>query len=99
MKAVSKLGVCPEESSPKQLYDWPYDIQKFTEKSPPLSFARTPSAGDWILAGSMLRLLVALLAPGVNPGLPHPGAHAGLGQVQLLRDVADAPALADGCLN
>jgi C1A family cysteine protease len=36
MKAVSKLGVCPETSSPKsQPYDWPYDIGKFTLQPPP----------------------------------------------------------------
>jgi len=36
MKAVSKLGVCPETSSPKsQPYDLPYDIGKFTQPPPP----------------------------------------------------------------
>jgi len=36
MKAVSKLGVCPEVSSPKpQPYDCPYDIAKFTRIPPP----------------------------------------------------------------
>jgi len=33
-KAVSKLGVCPESSSPAQPSDWPYDIDKFTKKPP-----------------------------------------------------------------
>jgi len=38
MKAVSKLGVCPETSSPSQPYDWPYDIKKFTQSPPPSGY-------------------------------------------------------------
>jgi C1A family cysteine protease len=38
MKSVSKLGVCPESSSPKQPSDWPYDIAQFTSKPPPPCF-------------------------------------------------------------
>lgn len=36
MKVVSKLGVCPEASSPKpQPYDWPYDVKQFAQQPPP----------------------------------------------------------------
>jgi len=38
MRAVSKLGVCPEASSPPQPYDWPYDIKKFTQRPSPACY-------------------------------------------------------------
>lgn len=34
IKSVAKVGVCPEESHPKQPYDWRYVIGKFTQKPP-----------------------------------------------------------------
>ncbi len=39
MKAVAKLGVCPESSSPPQPSDWPYEIARFTVKPPAPCYA------------------------------------------------------------
>jgi C1A family cysteine protease len=38
MKAVAKLGVCPEASKPPQAYDWPYEISMFTAPPPAACF-------------------------------------------------------------
>ncbi len=67
MKVVAKLGVCPESSSPKaQPYDWPYDIQKFTQKPPPpcYEFALAHQVTSYRRIQQVLTQMRACLASG-----------------------------------
>lgn len=38
MKAVAKLGVCPESSSPASESDWPYAVERFAARPPAAAF-------------------------------------------------------------
>ena len=66
MKAVSKLGVCPETSSPSQPYDCPYDVKTFTKRpSPPCyEFALAHQITSYRRILQVLTQLRACLASG-----------------------------------
>ena len=59
VKAVAKLGVCPEP-------EWPYDINRFTDKPPPSAFkdAKHDLAGNYLRIPQALTQMKGCLAAG-----------------------------------